>query len=185
MLNIYLAMLDTDEGKSVLEKLYNEYKGLMLKVAYDILGDYDLANDALHTAFLKIVNHLQKINTFSCPKTKAYLVIVIENVAKDMYNTRKKQAYVQIEKLEYELPAEINLEENAWKKIQIEKLLEKIKLLPEIYSEVLTLSYVQDLSIKQIAKILDIQDATARKRLDRAKTKLVQLITQEEKESFI
>lgn len=185
MLNIYLAMLDTDEEKSIFENLYNEYKGLMLKVAYDILGDYDLANDALHTAFLKIVTHLQKINSLSCRKTKAYLVIVIENVAKDMYNKRKKQAYVQIENLEYELSNEPNVEEDIERKAQIQMLFEKIKLLPEIYSEVLTLSYSQDLTIKQIAKVLEIKEATARKRLERAKIKLAHLITNDEKDDLM
>lgn len=55
MLTVYLSVLDTDEEKSKMEELYNTYKGLMLHIAFDILKDYDLANDALHNAFLKIM----------------------------------------------------------------------------------------------------------------------------------
>lgn len=54
MLTLYLSMLDTEE-KSKMEELYNTYKGLMLHIAFDILKDYDLANDALHDAFLKMI----------------------------------------------------------------------------------------------------------------------------------
>lgn len=61
MLTFYLSLLDTEEEKSKMEALYITYKGLMLKIAYDISKDYDLANDALHNAFLKIVHHLNKI----------------------------------------------------------------------------------------------------------------------------
>ena len=51
MLLFYLSLLETQEEKSKMENLYYTYRGLMLKVAYDILRDFELANDALHTSF--------------------------------------------------------------------------------------------------------------------------------------
>ncbi len=179
MLLFYLSLLDTQEEKSKMEKLYHTYKGLMLKVAYDILKDHELANDALHNAFLKIVKHLNKIDEISCHKTKAYMVIVVENVSRNMYNKRKKHPVISLEEVEQEIKDDINVEEIVSDKFNAEYVCEKIKLLPEIYSEILSLKYTNELSDKEIAEILDISTAAARKRLERARTKLRDLIDRE------
>lgn len=180
MLTVYLSVLDTDEEKSKMEELYNTYKGLMLHIAFDILKDYDLANDALHNAFLKIAGHLHKLDEVSCHKTKAYLVIVIENVSKTMYNKRKKQDSISFDEIEYKISDGNNLEEDVSNKLTIQFVLDKIKLLPEIYKEVLTLKIVNDLSDKAIAEILGISNTAARKRLERARMKLTELLYKEE-----
>ncbi|MFI3326912.1 MAG: sigma-70 family RNA polymerase sigma factor [Clostridia bacterium] len=180
MLNFYLCLLDTEEEKSKMEELYHTYKGLMLKVAFDILKDYDLANDALHNAFLKIAHHLNKLDEIQCHKTKAYMVIVIENVSKTMYNKRKKQNTISFDELEYEIEDIKNFEEDVSSELTVQIVLDKIKLLPDIYKEILTLKYVNDLSDKSIAKILEISNSAARKRLERARIKLTELINKEQ-----
>lgn len=179
MLNFYLSLLDTEEEKSKMEELYHTYKGLMLKVAFDILKDYDLANDALHNSFLKIVHHLNKLDQVSCHKTKAYMVIVIENVSKTMYNKRKKQESFSFDELAYEVQDENNLEEDVSNELTVQYVYEKIKLLPNIYKEILTLKYVNDLSDKEIAKVLQISNSAVRKRFERARIKLTELLKKE------
>ena len=179
MLLFYLSLLDTQEEKSKMEKLYYTYKGLMLKVAYDILKDYELANDALHTSFLKIVNHLDKIDEISCHKTKAYMVIVIENVSKNIYHKRKKQNEIPLEQVENELADGIDIDEAIEDQMTVKYVYQKIKLLPQIYSEILTLKYTSELTDKEISEVLGISLSAVRKRLERARKKLVDLINRE------
>ncbi len=175
MLAFYLMALDTEEEKSKFERIYHEYKGLMLKIAYDILKDYDLANDALHTAFLKIVNHINKFDEISCHKTKSYMVLVIESVAKNMYNKRKREKIISFDDISFEI-ADESFEEKMDTEIEVDEVAQIIKKLPEIYSTVLTLKFLHDLSNKQIAQILGISPAAARKRLERAKDALNTLL---------
>jgi len=52
--------------------------------------------------------------------------------------------------------------------------------LPVIYKDVLTLKYVQEFSNEEIAKMLDISEAAVRKRLERAKRRLEELLKREE-----
>ena len=179
MLIFYLSLLDTEEDKSKMEELYHIYKGLMLKIAFDILKDYDLANDALHNAFIKIVNHLSKLDDVDCHKTKAYMVLVIEGVAKNMYNKRKRQKTLSFDKLEYEIQDDENFEEGISNELTVQYVLEKIELLPEIYKEILTLKYVNDLSDKAAAGILEISNSAVRKRLERARRRLNGLLCEE------
>ncbi len=175
MLLFYLSLLDIEEEKSKLEMLYYEYKGLMLKIAYDILKDYDLANDALHNAFLKIINNLHKLEEKPCHKTKVYMVLVIESVSKNMYNSRKRRRSALVEFQDDSIIAE-NFENTVEQRLETEYIMKKIAFLSEQDRTVLTLRYVNDLSYKDIAKLMNIPSATARKRLERAKNRLQRLV---------
>ena len=58
---LYLQMLETPEEKSLFEQIYLEYRGLMYHVAYEILHNDQDAEDAVHQAFVKIVENIKKI----------------------------------------------------------------------------------------------------------------------------
>lgn len=53
---ILLMMVDTPEEKRKFVILYENYRYLMLKVAADILHDYQLAEDAVQEAFVRVQN---------------------------------------------------------------------------------------------------------------------------------
>lgn len=76
MLLYYLSLVDTEEEKSKLENLYYEYKALMKYIAFNILGDNGLAEDAVHEAFIKLTRHLDGIGEIKSLKTKAFIVII-------------------------------------------------------------------------------------------------------------
>lgn len=69
---IYLQMIESDEDKSKFEQLYIMYKGLMFHVAMKILKNEFDAEDAVHQAFLSLIENLKKISDVKCPKTRAY-----------------------------------------------------------------------------------------------------------------
>lgn len=52
---VYLAMIDSYEGKIKFEIIYEKYKNLMFYVADKILGDTRDSEDVVHDAFLKII----------------------------------------------------------------------------------------------------------------------------------
>ena len=58
---IYLQMIESDEDKSKFEQLYIMYKGLMFHVAMKILKNEFDAEDAVHQAFLSLIENLKKI----------------------------------------------------------------------------------------------------------------------------
>lgn len=68
---LYLQMLETPEEKSLFEQIYLEYRGLMYHVAYEILHNDQDAEDAVHQAFVKIVENIKKIDDPVCPKRMA------------------------------------------------------------------------------------------------------------------
>ena len=91
--------MELDEKSVKLEQLYALHKNVMLYTAERILRDYQLAEDAVQKAFMKVLDNLHKIEEPDCNKTRAFLVIITRNVAITMYNRQKKLA-VPIEEIE-------------------------------------------------------------------------------------
>lgn len=172
---IYLMMLDTEEEKSKFEKIYFKYRQLMFKVANDILSDEYLAEDTVHKSFIKIMKHLDKINDIECPKTKGFIVIVVKHIAIDLYRKRKREEVVQIDEemlIEYR---GMTVEQEVIDKIET-PLTVAILLLPHHYSEIILLKYSHNYTDKQIAKLLGVSEDNVKKRLQRAKRKLKEVL---------
>ena len=58
----------------------------------------------------------------------------------------------------------------------VENIVSKIEALPEIYRSTLIMKYLDEMSNKEIAKVLEISESTVRKRLERAKDMLAELL---------
>jgi DNA-directed RNA polymerase specialized sigma subunit, sigma24 homolog len=98
---IYLSLLDTEEDISKFEEIYNTYKKQMYYTANNILKDSHLAEDAVHNAFLRIINNLEKIQDINSHKTKGLIVIIVKNASIDIYRkNKKKEKYYFIDDLE-------------------------------------------------------------------------------------
>lgn len=176
MLSFYLHTIETEEEKSKFEKLYYDYRALMKYVAFDILKDEQLAEDAVHNAFIKLINYLDKIDDTECHKTKGFIVIVTKSVAKDMYRKRKRELEIPInENITYRVSDDFSLTT-----FDVDEIVSKIESLPEIYKDVLILKYLQELDNKEISNILNIKANTLRKRLERAKIILAELLEKED-----
>ena len=66
MLQIFLAMLETDEEKERFEQFYYKYRKLMLYTAYGILNDSGRAEHAVQEAFIRCAKNFQKISDIFC-----------------------------------------------------------------------------------------------------------------------
>lgn len=170
LLLYYLSLLDTEEEKSKLEKLYYEYKGLMKYVAFDILRDNGLAEDAVHEAFIKLTRHLVGIDEIYSHKTKSFIVIIIRSVALDMLDKEKRNKIYSIEDIEDKAVIEDNIIGN----IELEELCSIIQSLPDIHRDIIELKVYYELSDKEIGDILGISHQAVRKRLQRARNVLKQ-----------
>ena len=51
----YLTLIESDTDKSKFEIIYRAYRDLMFHVAYKILNNQQDSEDAVHQAFLKII----------------------------------------------------------------------------------------------------------------------------------
>lgn len=167
---VYLQMMDTPQEKSKFEQLYLEYRGLMFHVAYEILHNQQDAEDAVHQAFVKIAENMHKIDDPRCPKTRGYVVTIVENKTIDQY--RKQRKHPTVEYLEEIQGIQVPYEgDNGLTKC--------ILKLPARYREMILLRYHYGYSVREIAKIMGISLPAAIKLDQRAKGKLKQLCAEE------
>jgi RNA polymerase sigma-70 factor (ECF subfamily) len=167
----YLEMLKDEEEKNEFMELYEKYVGLMYYVADSYIKDKGLSEDAVQTAFCRIINNFSKISGFSGHKMKAYIVVVVENSAKDVLMSRKKFVFTDF-KSELTKPLlsdKGRAVEEAEEQISDDLLLEKIETLPKRERDALVLRYFMDFDNKQVAGALQISEAAARKRVQRAR----------------
>ncbi len=171
-------IFDTKEEKQLAIRLYEKYSKFMFKVAYDILNDSYAAEDALQQAFIKISNNLKKIDEHNETSTRNFIGLVTRNTAIDMYNKIKKQ------------PLPLDDADTCDKNCDISSLiitretynriLKHINDLKPHYREIIFLKFEENLKYDEISKLLDITPENARKRIERARTQLIKLLTEED-----
>ena len=165
---VYLSMIETEDDRSRFEIIYHEYKRLMFYVANRILqNEYD-SEDAVHQAFLKIAERIEKIDDPKCPKTRSLVVTIVERKAIDTYRARKKQSRLSLDEEYINVPVADELEDVP-ARLHFAKAM---ALLPTRYRELLLLKYDCGYSDQEIAQMLSMSKENVKKTIQRAKAKL-------------
>lgn len=173
MVGFYLSLLDTEEEKSKFEQLYLKYRQDMYKTAYGILKNEFESEDAVHEAFMRVIKKLTNISEINCPQTHAYLIIIVRNIALKMSEDNNKTISVDVDSIE--ITDKSDLEEDVVSKMEVERIKHILKWLPEDYYDILFLKLFMGFSISDIAELLNITYDNAKKRLQRARQKFIDI----------
>ncbi len=144
----------------------------MYHIAYGILRDRYLAEDAVHDAFLKIIKYIPSISEVNCHKTRTLIVIIIKSTAIDIYRGRSRQCFLDEEALADEidtgeLPLDhIIADENY------QELFTSLKGLKKEFLEIILLKYHYGYNNDEIGRLLCISEPAVRKRLSRARQEI-------------
>lgn len=163
MLIYYLQLIDEPDDRELFIHLYEKHKVSMFNRANRILHNVQDSEDAVHEAFLKIVEKIELISKLESHKQDKYIVTIIENKAIDAY--RKKSAH-PTEPL-FDL-----VEYSVFDTYSDGDIARCIFKLPHDFQEVILLKFDLQLSNKEIADTLGISQALVRKRLQRARAEL-------------
>lgn len=162
-----------EEEKEIFIQSINENRLKMYKTAIAILKNEDDANDAIQEALYsayKNYNNLKEKAYFS-----TWIIRIVINKCYDIINKNKKIAYIDDSITENTTGIEDNYEvENSleWVLNRIDKDLK----------EIVVLYYYDEISVSEIAKILEIPQGTVKSRLSRARIQIGEIIKKEEGE---
>lgn len=168
-------IVETPEEKRKFEKLYMQYRKMMYYVAYGILKDSYRSEDAVHQAFIKVMYHLDKIEESNVDRTKAFLVLITEHVAIDLYRKLKRETMLSYEEASQYIGA-ISGEIGSYD----HEIYDVIVKLPLHYRTILMLKYAHGYKDEEIATLLDMTSSNVRQRISRAKRKLQQMLDEQE-----
>ena len=153
-----------DTREELFEALVNQYQGLLLKMCYVWLCDFDQARDAVQETFLKAYRSREILN--HADSEKAWLLTVARNTCRDM----KRSAWWR--HTDRRLTPD-DLPEAAAPAAQRDlDLTAAILALPDKLKDVILLYYYENLSVTEIAQILNIAQPSVSNRLTRARLRL-------------
>lgn len=152
-----------------LEELIELHQKSLYAAAFSVCRNIDDANDAVQDTFIQY--YTSKKQFHDGEHLKAWLLRVAINRAKDISGSFWKRNRISIEDCMNELPFELQ-EEHA--------LFEEVMKLPEKYREVIHLYYYEDLSAREIARILRITEGSVKMRLSRGRSFLRDVLKEEE-----
>jgi RNA polymerase sigma-70 factor (ECF subfamily) len=184
MLLVYISMLETPDEQSKAEQLYYKYRDNMFKIAFKFLLNESLAEDAVHSAFIRIMKTIKTFGDVSSPQTASLCGIICRGIAIDMIRREHRDKYVDMDSNDFlnEIPNCANVEDDVILKIDTEVVADKILQLPGSYKDTILLYYSDELSLNEIAKVMDTSHETAKKRLQRARQFLKKIL---EEDGFI
>ena len=183
MLAFYLTLVDTPEDKDFLEYVYEEYRQFMFAVAKDILKNDEESEDAVHEAFLRIIEVIDKLKEYDKDHLRASVLVITKNVALNIAHRREKFEYVGLfnEETETNLCAvdDVNIEASVLKKIEFNEVLGYVRKLTAEEQDLLYMHYVHSTPGKDLAVMFGISPASVRKKIERACKKLEKLIEED------
>lgn len=152
--------------------IYRKYRDVMYQAAFQVLNDRVTAEDAVHDAFLSILDHIHKIDLFGQGRSYGLAVVLARNKAVDII--RRSKPSVSLEGME-------GMEEGALvvdADLETEIPCNLLDTLPDCYSSVLKLR-VFGFTPTEIAELQDINILTVYKRIARGKKMILEKIRKE------
>ena len=158
---------ETDDRLKI-EEIFHTYGNLMFYVANQILHNDHDAEDAVQQALLVIDQNLEKFSEIKCPKSRSFIVTIVERKAIDLYRVKRRNAAIPFEDALIHTPA-ANPADTVPEQIDLARA---IALLPQRYRQLLLLKYDNGYSEREIAVMCAMTEANVRKTVQRAKKQL-------------
>lgn len=163
----------------VIEGLVKEHARLAYRIAYAVLRSHQDSEDAVQETFVRVLRYGGRLASVENPKT--WLARIAWRVAIDKRKRQRRRNEITIERDDMRMP-EIASEEisadRAMESAGVSAMLEGlIAGLPAKLREPLILSTIEEMTPREVAAVLGINDAAVRSRVFRARQILREKLT--------
>ncbi len=172
MLPIYFAVMDEDCDRELFDMVYQQFYNRMMRVARQILPSQTQAEDAVHDAFLKIIQHFDDLKAVPEERRIYWVVTVTKNAAVDLLRKERRDLPMD-EEVQRQAPA-VPAEEGGFR-----ALVEIIRQMPDTYRRVLELRFLTEWSHAEIARELHISEGAVKTRVARGRQMLIESMRKE------
>ena len=180
MLSIYFSILETEKERNRLSELYNEHKLTLFLCAKKILNNNEMAEDAVHSAFLSIIENKKKYFELDGRNFLYLAVLIVKNKCIDILRKQNKYSSTPLDELEiYVESGGKSVEEQAMFNSEYEAVRGHLKAIDVISKQVLVMKYYYGMSYKEISEELGLTQKQIDNKIMKAKAKVRKLISGE------
>ena len=166
----YMTLLETDPDRERFVRIYRADSRRMSKLASQTLGPGPKAEDAVHDAFLKFIQHFDELRDRPEDCVAAWLAVVVKNTALDMLRKNRHETALEDVSWEAAVPADQG---------EFHALVAIIRGMPEDYRRVLELRFVAEWSVAEIAQAMGLGENTVKTRIFRGRKMLMERLRKE------
>lgn len=171
-----------DERDAVIEEILERYGRLMRKLAYEILKDWDEAEDVLQTVLWEIISKHPEKAALPEQVFRPYLCAAVKNTAKNLYKQKRQGRELPTDPFDMrELTMDhVDLqvfEDRYGFSVEMGQLIES---LDSVDRDIIRLKIGLGYSHSEVALAVGKSEAAVRKRLERAVKKLQVILLEKE-----
>jgi RNA polymerase sigma-70 factor (ECF subfamily) len=160
-------------------ELVIRFSPMLMTVARRYAADDHAARDILQDAFMAVIQnirHYQATGSFEAWLRRIVVTTALKRMDKAAFK-REQNGFLQ-------LPDTL-VEPEVYSQLGAEQLMALIQQLPDGYRQIFNLSVIEGYCHEEIAELLSISPASSRSQLSRARRRLQEMISQQEKTSYV
>lgn len=163
------------------ETIVDKYSKLAYKIAIDMISSPEDAQDIVQESYLSLYSHFKEYKKLQENEIKNILCKIVLNKCKDFLKSSKRKENINLEDIsnfqEYSLKEDFI--ENIIKTEDNNYIKEIIKSLKKPYAEILTLYYINEYTLDEIADKMKTTRGTIKVQITRGKQKLKEILRKE------
>ncbi len=132
--------------EAAMAQLYDKYSGIVYSVALRVLGDTGAAEDVLQEIFMQLWRKPESFDA-SRGSLAAWLAVIARHRAIDALRKRKPETDIS----EVVIADDLNLEEDAGRKLTIEKIRDALAGMPPEQRKAIELAFFEGLTHSEVA----------------------------------
>ncbi|BCD22073.1 RNA polymerase ECF-type sigma factor [Bacillus cereus] len=159
---------EIEDKEDLIDEIMNKYGQEVLQLVYSYVNNKEVAEDLTQDIFVKCYKSLHTYKGNSNLKTWLWRIAInhCKDYLKSWYN---KKVIVTEDDFTYMESQKESVEQIVIQSAEDSRLASAVMNLPIKYREVIYLFYYEELSIKEIAIVIDVKENTIKTRMKKAK----------------
>jgi len=165
------ALLEKHRYRQAFERLVELYEVKVFRMAVMFLRDASKAEEVAQDIFLKLWQALPAYDGRAAPST--WLYTIARNTCLSALRSETHRKTNPLDSIAEPAAAGTSVGTEVLNRIELQRCLER---LPQIQRDVITLFYLQEKSVEEVARMLDLPEGTVKSHLYRARLVLAAMM---------
>lgn len=168
----------SDEQCALVEQIFRKHRVQFQRLSLRIVQSEETAEDVVSTAFVKIMDNIEKISDLPCPQMTAFCVTIVKNASIDAL--RKLQRRASVDCWDNVAEGTDDVADECIHNADVHRLTAVIDNLASDERQFIYLRFTLEMGYKEIGELLNISEDAAKKRGQRLIKKLRKLYKERE-----